>query len=384
MIRRPRGPGPRAVAGVWLAIAAVSSAVRPAPAAAGHPLPAITGVGRPVTQRADSFISLWPACACGRTTVLAQFSIADGRRLRTLATVRAGAGSAVAAPHASPGGPVWLTFSSGPRCSGPIAGCGPVPNSCTDSTIRYDPVSRRASTVLTTPPSELVSDAVPSPDGRRLALVAGGCATSYFNQHVVVRDLTSGRQWSIGADATPCHALPGVAWSRDGAQLVFPYGPSVLPRHTRFVPHGTCTAPRFSRLAVVSAAHASSSRGWGLIAADPRCSYQAATFDRTGIAAIEGCVQGAPRGSGPNPTGGWAYVVQLSRRHRIVGRLRLAPGYDGGDIATDWRTGSVLVSELQTTRPPLFDWVWALRDGRLRLVGRYPGRDAPTIIAEPW
>ncbi len=82
-------------------------------------------------------------------------------------------------------------------------------------------------------------------------------------------------------------------------------------------------------------------------------------------------MQGTPRGSGPDPNAGWAYVVQLRRRHRIVGRLRLASGYDGGDIATDWRRGSVLISELQATRPPMVDWVWALRD-------------ATMVIAEPW
>jgi hypothetical protein len=108
-----------------------------------------------------------------------------------------------------------------------------------------------------------------------------------------------------------------------------------------------------------------------LIPAGPRCSYLAATFDRGGVAAIEGCA-------------GWAYVVQLDRRNRVIRRLRLAPGYDGGGIATDWRTGTVLISETQTSHPPLFDWVWSLHGGRLRVVHRYPGRDAISVIAEPW
>ncbi len=344
----------------------------PFASAAGRPQPPLAGIAAPAASPAASFLSLWPACGCGRTTVLAQFSLADGHSVRTLARVPGAARSQVADPHAARGR-VWLTFSSGPRCSSPVAGCGPVPNSCTGSTVRYAPVSRRATAVLTTPPSELVSDAVPSPDGRRLAMVSAGCAGSFLNFHLVVRDLRSGRTWTIGADARPCHDLSSVAWNENGSRLAFPYGPSRLSRRGRYPP-GVCPAPRLGRLVVVSATRPSSSRSWTLIAADPRCGYTAAAFRRRGLVAIEGCAAGG------------AYLVVIDTRHRITARFPLARGYNDGAVATDWHTGTVLVSEYQAANQgtPVYDWVWALHGGRLRLVARYPNRDAPTVIAEPW
>jgi hypothetical protein len=358
---------------VLLGLAATAlAATAPFAVAAGRPQSPVTGVAAPAALPAGSFLSLWPACGCGRSTVLAQFSLAGGRRVRTLARVPGAAHSQVAAPHAA-GGRVWLTFSAGPRCSSPIAGCGPVPNSCTGSTVRYDPVRRQATTVLTTPPEDLVADAVPSPDGRRLALISADCAHSFLNFHLVVRDLGSGRSWSIGADARPCHTLSEVAWSQDGADLAFPFGPSRLSRRGRY-PAGVCPAPRSSRLAVVSATRASSSRSWRVIAADPGCSYAAAAFTRRGLVAIESCAAGTTR------------LVVIDARHRITARFPLARGYNDGALATDWRTATVLVSEYQAANQgrPVYDWVWALHGRRLRLVARYPNRDAPTVIAAPW
>jgi len=386
MSRGPRAATLVLLVGAMIAIAAVAATAHSGPAAtAAGARPLVTGVSRPAPPRADSFISLWPACACGRTTVLAQFALADGHRLRTLAKLTGTAGGQVAAPHASSGGPVWLTFSSGPRCSSPVAGCGPVADSCTGSTLRYDPGSRRATTVLTTPPGTLVSDAVPSPDGRRLAMVSADCAGSFMNFHIVVRDLRSGRTWAIGADARRCHTLSSVAWSANGSELVFPFGGSRLSRHGRY-PAGVCPVPRFSRLAVVSATRPSGPGSWKLISADPGCSYMAAAFAGPGLVAVEGCAAGAPRGAGPSPDLGNADLVILDARHRITARFPLARGYNDGALATNPRTGTVLVSEYQAANQgtPVHDWVWALHGGRLRLVARYPNRDAPTVIAEPW
>lgn len=344
----------------------------------------VRGIAPPVASRQGSFLSLSPACACGKKTVLEQFSLTDGRRLRALATVASGLGVHVANPHADSRGGVWITFSSGPRCTNGTAGCGPAPNSCSGRTVRFDPAAMSTATELSFPRSVLISDAQPSPTGRFIALTTGGCATSFFNEHIVVRDLRSGRRWTIGADAAPCHALGAPAWSPDGSQLVFPYGPSVLPRHAH-VPGGTCEAARFSRLVVVSAQRSSRTTAWKLIPADHGCSYQAATFDRWGIAAIEGCVQGEPRGH-YSVNGGNAYLVQLNAHRRVMLRFKLARGYNQGDIANDPRNGTVLVSEYQGANQgfPVFNWVWAFDGHTLRTIARLPNRDAPTVIAEPW
>jgi hypothetical protein len=205
-----------------------------------------------------------------------------------------------------------------------------------------------------------------------------------FNEHIVVRDRRSGRRWTIGADAAPCHALGIPAWNPASSLLVFPYGPSVLSPHAH-LPGGTCEAARFSRLVVVPAQRSSHTIAWKLIPADHGCSYQAATFDRWGMAAIEGCVQGEPPGQ-YSVNGGNAYLVQLTARGHVMQRLKLARGYNEGDIANDPRTGTVLVSEYQGANQgiPVFNWVWEYDGLTLRTVGRYPNRDAPTVIAEPW
>jgi hypothetical protein len=291
-------------------------------AAADSP-PPVVPTGRAPAARYASFISLWPACACARTTVLAQFSLRDGRRLGAVAKVRSGPGITVGNPRADRRGNVWITVSSGPRCTSNANGCGPVPDSCSGTVTRFEPTARRAVGVLAFPPSILVVGAVPSPDGHRVALRTGGC-TAYFDDHLLVRDLRSGRRWTIGADAARCHDLRDPSWSPDGRRLVFPYGAA------RGRSGAGCQMPPTNRLVGVSALRPSTAASWRPIDADRGCSFQAATFDRRGIAAIEACRRRA-------------YLVQLDHR-RVALRRALAPGYNEGDIAFDRRTGDVLVS----------------------------------------
>jgi hypothetical protein len=318
--------------------------------------------------------------------VLEQFSLKNGRRLGALARLPGGLGVQLSDPHPGAGGSVWLTIGTGPRYRSGVAGGDPAPDSCSGRVIAFDPRTRTSSTVTSFGASELIADAIPSPDGRLMVMVGGGCASSYFNEHLIVRDRRTGRQWTLGADAAPCHALFDAAWSADGSQLVFPYGPSRLSPHTHFVPRGTCQEPRLSGLAVVPASHTSPVSSWRLITPDPHCSYMAATFDRRGIAAIEGCTTGEPNGDGNSPNLGNAYVVQLDHHRRKVSRLRLARGFDGGGIASDPRTGIVLVSESQAANNGVraYNWVWAFNGHRLRTIRRYPYRDATFIVAEPW
>ncbi len=184
----------------------------------------------------------------------------------------------------------------------------------------------------------------------------------------------------------PCAVTASAAWSADGSKLLFPYGPSILSPQTHFVPVDSCSSPRLSRLVVVAAGPSSEATSWKLIKADRGCSYQAATFDPWGIAAIEGYEQGTPPGQLKSPYLGNAYLVQLNASHRDVLRLKLARGYDGGGIAADPQNGVVLVSESQAANQgiPVFKWVWAFDGHSLRLVHRYPNEDATTVIAEPW
>lgn len=337
-------------------------------------------------SRAGSFISVYPACGCGPRTVLERFSLADGRPLGALARIPAGLGVHVSAPHALPGGPVWLTISTGPKYRSGVAGGDPAPDSCSGKVEQVNPANGNSTTVLQVRRSVLITDAVPSPNRRLVVMPGGGCSTSFLNEHLIVENLKTHKQWTIGADAAPCHALFDAAWSANGSQLVFPYGPSILSPHTRFVPHGTCATPRFSRLAVVSASHTTPIHAWTLIKADPHCSYMAATFDRWGLAAIEGCTTGASPRQGGGPNSGNAYLVQLSRHGREVLRLPLSRGFDGGGITANTITGTVLVSEYQAANQPIpvHNTVWAFNGHALRTIHRYPNRDAPLVVAQPW
>lgn len=198
-------------------------------------------------------------------------------------------------------------------------------------------------------------------------------------------DLRTGAMIPIGADATPCHSLFNVAWSADGTRLVFPYGPSLLPRSTTFKPSNTCESPRWNRLVVVSALHPSSSRRWKLPTAQPHCSYQSAAFDTAGIVASEGCTIGAPATQFNNPHFGRAYLVQLNPHGRRQARVRLRMAYSAGDVADDRHNGHVLISEDEggNLHIKYYEWVWDFNGQKLRVVGHYRTQGNTEIIAQP-
>jgi WD40-like Beta Propeller Repeat len=342
--------------------------------------------------RASTFISLWPACACGRRAFLDVFSLRTGRRLGSLAEVQTAPSAAVklAAAAARPGAPVLLTFSSGPLCAGPRVGggsagpCFPESDSCSSRIVTVDPNTRRMNTLLSIPSSRTVTDAVPSPNGRLVVLSSDSCATSYFDLHLVVRELATGRQWSIGADAPRCHEIGRPAWSPDGSRLVFAYGPSILPRGTKPAALESCSAPRDNRLAVLTSSRGSASTSWRLIRADKGCSFEAAAFDRQGIAAAEGCRQGSPAGYS-DPNLGRAYLLQLNHHDRVAARVALEPGWEEGTVSS-MRDGTVLVSQDQPANEsnPERDWVGKFDGHQLHPIARYNANDAAQVIAVPW
>ena len=67
-------------------------------------------------------------------------------------------------------------------------------------------------------------------------------------------------------------------------------------------------------------------------------------------------------------------------------RLRPARGFDGGGIASEQRTGTVLISESQAGEGGLrvFNWVWAFDGHTLRLIRRFGNGGATTVVAQPW
>jgi hypothetical protein len=167
--------------------------------------------------------------------------------------------------------------------------------------------------------------------------------------------------------------------------LVFPYGPSVLPYGTKPSTAQSCSAPRFDRLVIVHAGRPSSSRTWKLIAADPHCSFMAAAFDRQGIAAVEGCQHG-PNGFTVEPSLGYSYLLQLDHHNRVIARVRLQPGWEEGLVSTDFRNGTILISQDQPANAGYAerDWVWQFDGRRLRPIAHYRAHDAAQVLAAPW
>lgn len=340
---------------------------------------------------AGTFVSLVPSCACNDHTALVQFSLRDGRRLGALATLAAFNPPAfqVSDPHPAPPGSFELTFSRGPLCQQPPGGgvsfgpCNPQPNTCTSVVERINLLAGSITTVLNAPNTQTVTDAIPSPNGRRLVLIGGPCRPA--RRYLTVRDLASGRQWTLGADVPRCTWIgPGAAWSPDGTRLIFPYAPVIgrPPSNPEF-----CNGTRLPGLVIAAADRNSTSHSWTVIHADRHCGFLYGVFDPQGIAAVEGCDYGQPPGSGADPHLGDAFLLQLSGpRHQVIQRLALKRGFDGGTVVEDPRTGTVLISEYQAANDGVhpYNWVWAYANGTLRLIHRYDEDDAPEITAEPW
>ena len=373
-----RRPSQRPTRPVVLGAAASAILVGVVFAASGTALSSARARQAAVGAATRSFVSLVPACACGRHTVLAAFSLRDGRRLRTITTVRTVTGEFVAI-SGGPSGEVLEIASTPAKCSSDVAGCGPVPDTCSTQVSRL--VGRRFVPLFTEPASVFIEVAIASPDRRRVAMLAGPCAEGAT--HVVVRDLATGRQWSIGKDLSRCTGLGAPAWSATGRKLVMPYGS--LPKPHRLGPLGTCPVPHYAKLAIVPAPHASRSGSWKLIAHDPGCSFEAATFDPAGIAAVEGCRRKGVSESYVNPGFGQARLLEINRVGHVTVRINLEPGWEEGAITTE-RSGRVLISQDQPANEPYpeRDWVWEFDGRHLRLVHHYKAEDAAEIIAIPY
>ena len=180
-------------------------------------LSAAYGAGAGAAEPGTSFVSLWQPRAGKSRIVLQAFSLHDGRPLRTLEPLPSRPAD-VSSPHMGSGASLWITVSTGPRYRNDTAGGDPAPNSCTSRVVSFDPASGKTVTRLAFPSSMLVTDGVPSPDGQRIVMRAGGCSTSFFNQYLLVDDLATGRRLTIGAAAAACHALSSAAWSPNGSQ----------------------------------------------------------------------------------------------------------------------------------------------------------------------
>ena len=282
-----------------------------------------------------------------RQSKLGLFDASSGRLVRWLLN-EPYKGMTVDATSVDQTGQIWVTLNSGPMCSSDVAGCGPKPNSCSGEVLKLNLSTGAMSVVLKVPDSELISDAQPSPNGRYLAYLDGVCNTSYFNQHIRVRDETApDRSWTIGAGLLPCHSLGSISWASDSAHLAVQYGTSrVKSGQDTFTGDGTCSPPLPAGLAVVAALTPRPGITGQGVAADTGCQIEAVTALRSGFAAIEGC------GTPINYMSGPVRLIRYSETLQPISKATIGSCLDGAEIRSD-QTGAVLLgTTYQFCNPP--------------------------------
>jgi hypothetical protein len=172
-----------------------------------------------------TFVSLVPACACGRQTSLDLFSIATGRMLRKLAPVRTGS-EQLGTPVAASDGRLLMTLTSGARCAahGDYMECPRfAPESCHNTVETYSPAAAGPRALFTIPGSEAItSPASPNPGGSKVALTLTPCVSRHGTTGVFVRDLSTGATHAIETSANRCDGFGPVAWNPTGDRLAFP------------------------------------------------------------------------------------------------------------------------------------------------------------------
>jgi hypothetical protein len=359
-----------AIATLGPAVAAPSQRASPA-----GPICGLSAVGLPCTlaeqvaairvlgavaPQAGTFVgrSVDPAPNAQGASVIERYSLKTGRPLGAVASLPTWA-SEITGPYRARDGSLWVTLTIGPRYRNNTSGGDPAPDSCGGRVVRIAPNGGRVTVVATVPSSLLILDAAPTANGNEIVYTARSCTTA-SSGYLVVRDLHTGRQSSIGAGGPAC-ASPGAAsWSSDGNRLAAPW---VIAAPGRFgCPVG------LAQLAVVPANRTSELSATELTSAPPRCEYRAAAFDRTGIATIEACGVFDPPLFGP------AYLVQLDRSHRVAARIPLEPIQNGVSISADPRTDHVLLEETYSPKPLAPSSrirIWTYDGHHIRRIGTY-------------
>ena len=320
------------------------------------------------------FYAIW-STAPGHRRVVEEFSAATGQPLRKVVGL-----PPTDSPYElvqGPDGWIWYSRSTGPILQSNVAGGDPKPDSCSGAVVRLDPADGRHVVVLGSPRSEFLGRAVPSPDGRYLAYVAGPCARSFMNLHYVVRDLLTGSQWNVASGARVCHDLSGPAWVPARDELVFGYGPSSLgPSASQSMGYGICQGARADVLALSAARQPASIDSARTARARKGCGYVEAVADAWGFLALEQCGHVGL---------GAASLVQLTSALAISGSWHLPPAADGTTLSVSPDGKRVLVDEYEApiysgtrTVHQATDWIEVFDGQLLRLVRRLP--DATSSI----
>jgi hypothetical protein len=319
----------------------------------------------PTATAASWFVSQYPLDDANQ---LDRYSLATGRRLGVLVRIPplkpSIMSSTVSTPHLLADGDYLLTVDHGEVCASSHGACHRVPNSCVNHVETLAPGSGKVQPLFSVSGVWRVLDAVPSPDGRSVALVEYGC-TGYATQ-LVMRDLATGRSHLVTRQLSQCGLESDVTWDPSPTSLLFTY--SANPNLDAL--------PAGCLLATAPAGRTTTPASWAKVALGPSCGFDASAFDSTGVVAIVGC---SDKYGGTNST-----LVQYNGQGRVVYHHRL-DGFDPPQygLATQLESNplahTVLVSEDVSDDPDVSD-VWTFDGSTLHHVGNYFG-DA--LLAEP-
>lgn len=166
------------------------------------------------------------------------------------------------------------------------------------------------------------SSPVTSPDGTRVAFLAGDCGTYQGSTTIVVHTLAGGAETRLGL--TRAAAIGTLSWSRDGSRIAVAAEGLAEPPSTP-VFNGVETTGR--GFVVVPVQVGSQSATAMPKAPDAGCEVQAVAFDRAGLAVLEGC---------PSTTDAPARLVQLDpTATRVLWRADTGACPNGATIAAD-------------------------------------------------
>jgi hypothetical protein len=333
-----------------------------------------------------TFVSLVPACACGRHTELDEFSMASGRRLRRLARVSVPQGERLDTPAAAGDGRLFFTLTRDVLCaySGAYAECPKYePNSCRNAVSTLAPGRSSLVPLFTVPGSRTIGQAVPDPAGGRVALTMAPCFAVHGTAGLYVRTLATGTTRAIVTSHNTCDSFSPVAWNPSGTELAFVYGRAGGPPQTG-AEGIACPAGR--QYAAIAAAAPADSHHLKLIAPIRGCVFGAVTFDATGLVAVEGCNHGDPDRNDGNAHLGQVYLVQYTPGGHLTRRFALRLGLEHAVLANVPHSMDLLITLDQPANEPYpeRDWVWEFDGSRLRLIAHYRAEDAAQILAVPW
>lgn len=295
-------------------------------------------------------------------------------------------GEQLTTPAATADGELFMTFTRGAECApkGIYMECPRfVPNSCRNTVETLEPGQRTPALAFTVAGSEAIGEAVPSADSRSVALSLTPCLSLHGTTGLFVRDLKTGATRAITSSANRCDGFGPAAWNTAGTELVLPLERAGGPPAT--MAGGVACPAGHSYLALASGTTRAGPPGPKLIAAQRGCMFKAAAFDRTGVAAAEGCNRGDPE-HGVGSYLGDAYLLQYDLAGRLVSRFALHLGLEQANVATIPSTGDVLVTQDQPANEPYpeRDWLWEFDGHHLRPIAHYPANDAAQMIAVPW